>query len=80
MAVVVPRFTDLWANWIIAGKHMPQPWRDFQLAHRPLTAMSGGRSVIIVSRTAYDRRRAVRLTRYVFRADHVELGHEQPVK
>jgi GntR family transcriptional regulator len=36
--------------------------------------------VIIVSRIAYDRRRAVRLTRYVFRADQVELGHEQPPK
>lgn len=36
--------------------------------------------VIIVNRTAYDRRRAVRLTRYIFRADQVELGHEQPAK
>jgi GntR family transcriptional regulator len=34
--------------------------------------------VVIVSRTAYDRRRAVRLTRYIFRADQVELAHEQP--
>jgi GntR family transcriptional regulator len=41
---------------------------------------SGIVPVIIVSRTAYDRRRAVRLTRYIFRADQVELGHEQPVR
>jgi len=41
---------------------------------------SGTVPVIIVSRTAHDRRRAVRLTRYIFRADQVELGHEQPAK
>ena len=41
---------------------------------------SGIVPVIIVSRIAYDRRRAVRLTRYVFRSDQIELGHEQPLK
>jgi len=38
---------------------------------------SGVVPVIIVSRTAYDHRRAVRITRYIFRADQVELVHEQ---
>lgn len=41
---------------------------------------SGIVPVIIVNRTAYDQRRAVRLTRYIFRADQVELLHEQPVE
>lgn len=36
--------------------------------------------VIIVSRTAYDQRSAVRLTRYIFRADQVELVNVQPVR
>jgi hypothetical protein len=39
---------------------------------------SGVVPVIIVSRTAYDQLRAVRLSRYVFRADQVELVNEQP--
>jgi GntR family transcriptional regulator len=39
---------------------------------------SGIVPVIVVSRIAHDRRRAVRLTRYVFRADQVELVHGQP--
>jgi GntR family transcriptional regulator len=41
---------------------------------------SGIVPVIIVSRTAYDQRRAIRLTRYIFRADQVELVHQQSVK
>lgn len=41
---------------------------------------SGIIPVIVVSRTAYDRRRAVRLTRYIFRADQVELMQGQPEK
>ena len=36
---------------------------------------SGIIPVIVVGRTAYDRRRAVRLTRYIFRSDQVELVH-----
>jgi len=41
---------------------------------------SGVVPVIIVSRTAYDQRRPIRLTRYIFRADQVELMHQQPVR
>lgn len=36
--------------------------------------------VIVVSRTAYDRRRPVRLSRYIFRADQVQLVTERPVR
>lgn len=36
--------------------------------------------VIVVSRTAYDRRRPVRLSRYIFRADQVQLVNERPVR
>ena len=35
--------------------------------------------VIVVSRTAYDRGRPVRLSRYIFRADQVQLVSERPV-
>ncbi len=34
--------------------------------------------VLIVSRTAHDRRRPVRLTRYIFRADQVHVVDERP--
>lgn len=36
--------------------------------------------VIVVSRTAYDRRRPVRLTRYIFRADQIRFVREKPVR
>jgi GntR family transcriptional regulator len=35
-----------------------------------------GSPVIVVNRTAYDRRRPIRLTRYIYRADRVRLSHE----
>jgi GntR family transcriptional regulator len=34
--------------------------------------------VLILSRTAYDRQRPVRLTRYIFRADQIRLVDERP--
>jgi GntR family transcriptional regulator len=34
--------------------------------------------VLIVSRTAFDRQRPVRLTRYIFRADEVRIVDERP--
>ena len=36
--------------------------------------------VIVVSRTAYDRRRPVRVSRYIFRADQVQLVDSRPVR
>ncbi len=36
--------------------------------------------VLVASRTAYDRRRPVRLSRYIFRADQVQLVTERPVR
>lgn len=35
-----------------------------------------GSPVIVVNRTAYDERRPIRLTRYIYRADRVRLSHE----
>jgi DNA-binding GntR family transcriptional regulator len=33
--------------------------------------------VLVVSRTAYDRHGPVRLTRYIYPADHVRLVHDR---
>ena len=52
------------------GARMPDA-REFEFF-----GLTTGTPVIVVSRTAYGEARAIRLTRYVYRADRVRLAHE----
>ncbi|SRR5579875_324127 len=52
------------------GARMPSP------GETAFFGLSAGTPVIVVNRTAYAERRAIRMTRYVYRGDRVRLMHE----
>jgi GntR family transcriptional regulator len=62
--------------------HRPAGYRDDIYARMPHPAeaeffqLATGIPLTVVSRTAYDASRPIRLTMYVYRADQVRLRHE----
>jgi GntR family transcriptional regulator len=71
------------AGLVLAERgHRPAGYRDDIYARMPDPAeadffrLATGIPVTVVSRTAYDATRPIRLTTYLYRADQVRLGHE----
>jgi GntR family transcriptional regulator len=76
-------YVDKSASLVLAERgHRPAGYRDDIYARMPDPAeadffqLASGIPLTVVSRTAYDASRPIRLTMYVYRADQVRLRHE----